>query len=48
MDYENLKDERAERRLKKKQPRMRKHGATLKKLGSRAILHVAKIERKKK
>ena len=44
---ENLKDERATRREKKKRPRMRVHGRSLKKPNLRAVKHIAKIERRK-
>ena len=39
---DDLKDERAERRHDKKRPRMRVHGKSLKKSGTRAILHIHK------
>ena len=40
---DDLKDERAERRHDKKRPRMRVHGKSLKKSGTRAILHIHKV-----
>lgn len=47
-DLENLKDERAHRRERKKRPRMKVHGRGLKKSTDRSALHVAKVERKKR
>lgn len=43
-----LNDEKSLRREKKKKPRMRKHGQALKKLGKRSVLHIVKVEKKKR
>lgn len=47
-DYENLKDQKAERRAQKKRPEMRKHGRNLKRLGDRGVLRIVKLEKKRK
>lgn len=47
MELEDLKDERAARREKKKRPRMRVHGLSLKKSNLRTVKHIVKVERKK-
>jgi len=44
---DELKDERALRREKKRRPRMRVHGKNLKRSTVRAILRIAKTQRKK-
>ena len=44
----DIKDDRAIRRENKKRPRMKVHGKNLKKLGTRAVKHIAKIEREHK
>jgi len=48
MELEDFKDEKAARRETKKRPRMRVHGAALKKSSTRAVLRIAKLERGKK
>ena len=47
-DLENLKDLQAEHREKKKRPRMRQHGQSLKRASSRSVRHIAKVERSRK
>ncbi len=47
-DLENLEDPKAARRERKKRPRMRVHGRSLKQTSTRGIKHIVKIERKKK
>ncbi len=48
VDLEKLKDSSAERRDKKKRPRMRVHGRNLKRTSNRPTLHISKIELKKR
>jgi hypothetical protein len=45
-DLENLKDAKALRRERKKRPRMRQHGKSLKRTSLRPILHIHKSSRK--
>lgn len=47
-NLEELADEKALRREKKKRPRMKVHGRGLKKSTSRGVLKIAKIQHKKK
>ncbi len=45
--FEDLEDQHASRRERKKRPRMKKHGQHLKKSTKRSALHILKVERKK-
>jgi len=46
--YEDLADERALRRQRKKRLRMKLHGASLKKTSTRAVLRMVKVEKRRK